>query len=1167
MSGASNTLAREFLTDVHQLCSAVAQRAEEEEQEEEGHMMVLGEYLVKGRGYLLLSALQSVIDQELTCREELLTLLLSLLPLVWRIPVLEERAPDFMLPQLADILFFREGRGAVSLRAGQEREVPDAQDSGKRSSGSWKARRQRRAAQRYSVRDARKSQLSTSDSDANSDDKSSTAGGKHRRLHTPATVPASCSQILPGGATPNTMSALEKSKPQSPPSRHFGVPQGSGLGSSSFYSEAPGGEPAVLSAVVRADNSPFDLCRVLLSLLEKVCQFDTALNHNPGLAPGGGAPGPLTTEPGRSFASHPEDPQRSGAAGQPFAPRPKRTVQEVRDDFSFSQRLHRALLLPELLEGVLRVLLGCLQVSAPNPFFFGQSVELVQEFIRHRGLELLEVAVQGLEGPEGTQGDPSVVAQAGDRARALVGGVVRIISAVKKAKAEQLHQSVCARRRHRRCQYSHFLHHHRDLSGLPMSAVRQASHQNPFEEDEGEGHGGEEEEGPAYSERCCCVAVCAHRCLRLLHRLPPGGPASLEILAGLQAVGVCCCMDPRSVVGPLLAAFRAPPLRPYQSHVLAILSRLVLEQLGGGQPSEKSRQAACNICSVDSGSLLPGLDEPPNPTPSSYSSTLSPASSRQPQGVLANRKADDALWKWEALQVYQGLAFADDPHLALQTAGHVCHLALRGNPAVQWQLYTHIFSPALQRGVDLAHHAHELGGATPPTAPGHAQALPVEVLLVYLQTLPALLKSRLIRDLFLSRNGLNQVTELLYLDQVRAAALKVFETLIFSLGEEHVPEGEEMEAELESGAQGSGGEGPQSLSKFYEGLKEAGSHQRGKFGTGPHGKGGAGAHLSAINLFLCVAFLCVSKEPDSDRDSANDSEDTSGYDSTASEPLGARMPRLSPENVALPSWEQVRRAADVWGVCRGIYLSSPVFQRQFHKLGGLEACLRLLSLVIQKLACKSPKDGKVKKKREAKGRVATTPQLDPPGPGLDSVPGQGETDSPEGKTKDLVRKLEEEWPLQSIRLLEALLSICLHSSASFVQSIDPQFSFQVQSVDETLGEVRDQLSRSGVVTSDLAVPLFDSLLRVALAEASAGPDVMEERSERQKLHLDKGVGPGPESLSQEVEEPEERVIWLPGEEGYEADSESNLEGAASREEGTTEQSCAIQRETSQDSRA
>ncbi|MEQ2258690.1 hypothetical protein XENORESO_001256, partial [Xenotaenia resolanae] len=64
MSGASNTLAREFLTDVHQLCSAVAQRAEaRDEDEEESHMVALGEYLVRGRGFLLLSTLDAIIDQ------------------------------------------------------------------------------------------------------------------------------------------------------------------------------------------------------------------------------------------------------------------------------------------------------------------------------------------------------------------------------------------------------------------------------------------------------------------------------------------------------------------------------------------------------------------------------------------------------------------------------------------------------------------------------------------------------------------------------------------------------------------------------------------------------------------------------------------------------------------------------------------------------------------------------------------------------------------------------------------------------------------------------------------------------------------------------------------------------------------------------------------------
>ncbi|KAM4608027.1 lysosomal-trafficking regulator [Polymixia lowei] len=1235
MSGASNTLAREFLTDVHQLCSAVAQRAEaREEDEEESHMVALGEYLVRGRGFLLLSTLDSIIDQELTCREELLTLLLSLLPLVWKIPVREEKAPDFTLPSLLEVFLSREVK-VIPLRAGQKSGT-DAENSGKRlhpGSGSWKSQRSRRTAQRYSVRDARKSQLSTSDSDANCEDKAGQGqvGARNRRSHG-STIRVSCQHHrseapqLPSATPQETMSA---------PYPHPRAP-----GSQTLDTEMLT-DPAAMSIFNRMENSPFDLCHVLLSLLEKVCKFDMSINHNPGLAvsvvptlteiltefgdccgPGGGGgggsgaeelAGGWTEEPialvqrmllrtilhlmsvdvGQS-ETLPDSLRRSltdllratlkirsclDRQADPFAPRPKKTLQEIQDDFSFSRYRHRALLLPELLEGVLQVLLGCLQASTPNPFFFSQALELIHEFVQHRGLELFEATVLRLEGL-GRARDSELGGEASERLRGLIAGVLKIVSAVKKAKSEQLHQSVCARRRHRRCEYSHFLHHHRDLSGLPVSAFKQAARRNPFEE-EGEGKDGMEGDAVRYPERCCCLAACAHQCLRLLQRLSPSGPAVLQVLAGVQAVGICCCMDPRSVVGPLLHAFRAPGLRSYQSHVLSVLARLILDQLGGGQPSEKAKLASCNICTLDS-SQLPGLEETlQQGEPSAASSSLSYRS----QGILpSGGGAEDMLWKWDALEAYQELVFGEDWQLSQQIAGHVCHLTLRGNTVVQWQLYTNIFNPVLQRGVELAHHAQQLGMSTvcSQVCSYHSQCLPVEVLLVYLQTLPALLKSRVIRDLFISCNGLNQVTELIHLDQTRSWALKVFETLILGVGDQQADrvlqelesaDAQEREVILglaeELGSRGTG-EGPQSLSKFYEGLKEACPRRRSRSGPGAGpGRSRAETHLNTINLFLCVAFLCVSKEADSDRDSANDSEDTSGYDSTASEPLGGRLPCLSPDSVALPSKEQVRRAADVWSVCRWIYLASPVFQRQFFRLGGLDVCSRLMSMVIQKLTPKN-KDGKAKKKRDGKGKASPlnpeSPATAPAEPGSTSggteemtqdTAGTLSADPADGKTKDPAKELEEEWPLQSIRLLEALLAICLHSANSALQRIEPELSFQLQSVEETLCEVRDQLSRSGVVNSDLAVPLFDSLLRVALAEVSSYPDPPEEKPDRKLQVLAESVAPAGD-LSEEVDEVQSCGVKPQGEEeGYDADSESNPEDMAKQEEGVKVEPAAL----------
>lgn len=355
--------------------------------------------------------------------------------------------------------------------------------------------------------------------------------------------------------------------------------------------------------------------------------------------------------------------------------------------------------------------------------------------------------------------------------------------------------------------------------------------------------------------------------------------------------------------------------------------------------------------------------------------------------------------------------------------------------------------------------------------------------------------SWVVRDLFLSCNGLNQVTELVYLDASRSWALKVFETLILCTWEQsaeitalqELERAEALERDAVLGlvndfgsrdAGDGGGEGPQSLSKFYEGLKEAYPRRKSRSGGSSGGAAmGAGqqkgeAQLNTINLFLCVAFLCVSKEADSDRDSANDSEDTSGYDSTASEPLGSRLPCLSPDSVALPSKEQVRRAADVWSVCRWVYLASPAFQRQFFRLGGLEVCSRLMTMVIQKLSSCMTKDGaKPKKKRDAKGRAspshpgspaptstptqtptpspaphdpATTEEAAPQEPlGPQELPAgaQAEAKGPGGK--DPARRLEEEWSLQSIRLLEALLAICLHSATAVLQKIEPDLSLQV----------------------------------------------------------------------------------------------------------------------------
>nr|XP_045006323.1 lysosomal-trafficking regulator isoform X2 [Jaculus jaculus] len=1238
MSTDSNSLAREFLIDVNRLCNAVVQRAEaREEEEEETHMATLGQYLVHGRGFLLLTKLNSIIDQALTCREELLTLLLSLLPLVWKIPIQEQQAAvDFDLPLASDIILTKEKNSDLQRstqgKLYSEGSAPSGQVSAKVNLFR-KSKRQRKSTHRYSVRDARKTQLSTSDSEGNSDERGAVVS-KRRRPH-----------VLPHLTTRPPKEDHLSANCESFPTAEQGPPNTMDLEYSREITLRPEAgsdilsEPAALSILSHMNNSPFDLCHVLLSLLEKVCKFDIALNHNSALAASvvptlteflagfgdccslsGGLESQVvsagwTEEPvalvqrmlfrtvlhllsvdvstaeamPESLRKNLTDLLRAALRiraclekqPDPFAPRQKKTLQEVQEGFVYSEYRHRALLLPELLEGTLQILICCLHSAASNPFYFSQAMDLVQEFIQHQGFSLFETAVLQMEWLVSRDGIPP---EAATHLKALISSVMKIMNTVKKVKSEQLHHSVCMRKRHRRCEYSHFMHHHRDLSGLLVSAFKSQLSKNPFEETA---------DGDVwYPERCCCIAVCAHQCLRLLQQASLSSTC-VQILSGIHSVGICCCMDPKSVIIPLLHAFKLPALKSFQQHILNILNKLLLDQLGGAEMPQKIQKAACNICTIDADQLAK-LEE----TLQGHSCDAGPSSgllspSYRFQGILPSSGSEDLLWKWDALEAYQNLVFEEDRLHNIQIANHICSLIQKGNVVVQWKLYKYIFNPVLQRGVELVRHCQYLSVTSAQT---HAcsqpkRCLPQEVLQIYIKTLPVLLKSRVIRDLFLSYNGVNQIIELNYLDGIRSHSLKAFETLIIGLGEQQkdasVPgmDGLDVEwKELPSSSadpsfhsQQACSDSPQSLSKFYVSLKEAYAK---KWKTVQQD-----VHINTINLFLCVAFLCVSQEAEPEREAASESEDTSGYDSTASEPLSRLLPSPSLGSLVLPSPERLHQAADIWSMCRRIYMVSSVFQKQFHRLGGFRVCHKLIFMIIQKLF-RSREEEKGKRQgemnvNENQGLVRTSQHETTFREDLSSLTVEEPTASELGSLKQSAGSLgkiklprvsstnveqisdteavpeeaevypsqESETSLQNIRLLEALLAICLHSAGTSQQKMELELPNQNFSVENILCEMKDHLSQSKVTETELAKPLFDALLRVALGNHSvdsAHDDAVAEKSHQSEEELSSQPG----DFSEEAEDSQSCGLKLVGEEeGYEADSESSPDDGGIQDDG------------------
>lgn len=539
---------------------------------------------------------------------------------------------------------------------------------------------------------------------------------------------------------------------------------------------------------VTDNTSPFVLCQVLLSLLAKVSNFDIKLNHGTSLS--------VTVIPGLTefllgfgdYYACVKGTLATGWTEEPVALVQRmllRTVltllcadinnrdvmpdnlrknlndllktalkykfylnimsdiphqqltKDVAEEIEPPVCQHQALLTSELLEGIFQIMLLCLKCAVPNPLYFSQSIELLHDFVQYSGFDLLEKTVLYMESID-LQCE-SLYSQACEHVSLLLNYVLKIISVIKKVKSEQLHQSMCTRKRHRRCEFSHFMHHHRDLSGLPVSIFKSRALKDPFEESlYGE---------VRYPERSCCIAVCAHQCLRLLQKSSLT-PTCLQIISGIQNVGICCCMDPASVILPLLYAFKMPRLATVQHHTLSLLATLMLDQLGGGESLHTAKQASCNICAMDGEHLAELQDTIQSKSEPALSTSLCSMPYRS-QGVLPSSGSEDMMWKWDSLEAYQELVFSHDTHLSLPIASHICLIVQKGNAFIQWKLYTLIFNAVLQRGVEMAHNSQHMGvtSSYSHTSGHHKTGLSEELLKVYLKVLPELLKSRLVFDL------------------------------------------------------------------------------------------------------------------------------------------------------------------------------------------------------------------------------------------------------------------------------------------------------------------------------------------------------------------------------------------------------------------------------------
>ncbi|KAG9472227.1 hypothetical protein GDO78_020660 [Eleutherodactylus coqui] len=1147
MNAYCNDIAREFLTDVNKLCSADGEIRDDEE--EENHVTVLVEYLMNGRGHLLLTTLNKTVDQSLTCREELMTLILSLLPLVWKIPVEEKGKESCAASETLQIPHKRIETDGTSLL-----NFPHSLNT----LLQHKPRRQHKSICRHSLKDDQRS-LSSSDSETTVQEQSSSSMKQRKPFGKPVPTYIRDSKVAEKSSQQQKVELKPKFETAfSEMSTQMNLPE--------------------TASIPNKESSPFHLCQILLSLLEKVCKFDIMLNHSSALsvcvipaltefiseigeyyAPGIGTLVKGWTEETVALVQRmllhtvlsllsvdisekdfmPDnlrnnliDLLRTALKLKSYSNKNLDSLQKLSQDgvenINLCSCQHQVFFIPDLLEGVFQIMLSCLKYAAPNHLYFSQCIELLHDFIQYSGFDLFENAILQMESL--SQQCEDLHSQASEYVLILISSVLKIVSLIKKVKSEQLHQSMCTRKRHRRCEFSHFMHHHRDLSGLPISLFKNDN----FEESTSE--------EIHYPERSCCIAICSHRCLRLLQKVSVT-TTCLQILSGTQNAGICCCMDPLSVITPLLYAFKVPALKNVQHHILSILANFLLNQLGGGKISSVLKQASCNMCVMDNDHLTE-LQETFQGRTDSVPVTGLCSMPYRLQGVLPCGGYEDVMWKWDSLEAYQELVFSNDLQISLYISSHICHLIQEGNAVIQWKLYTLIFNGILQRGVEMVHHCQQSGISTLSSQPDSSQkSCLLEVLKVYLKSLPELLKSRVVREAFLNLNGLNQVTELNYLDPLRWFCLKVFETLI-CFGDQQT-ELSALTTDISSNDANTSDSGhllkphegihvSQSLSKFYGVLKDA----------CPKKKKDSDQKINTINLFLCMAFLSVSKDAESDLESVNE-EDTSGYDSTASEPLSI-LPKLNAESLFLPSPEHIHLAADIWSMCYWLFLKSSMFQKQFHKIGGFDLCYKLVHMMINNfpsfedfssLTVKLSHSQTLNPFLEENSGLECHEKGETLIRSQDDMCHQLELPDSSENTSSLLSTLKtdaQNWSSGAGKLFEALLSICLHSARNSQLKLDLETSQNIP-VQHVMLEIQELLAHSRILETKLAPHIFDSLLRVAVSNFPV--------QKTEELVLQHG------DTAEEPDESYSCKLNICGvEEGYEADSESNPEDVSEDDE-------------------
>ena len=401
----------------------------------------------------------------------------------------------------------------------------------------------------------------------------------------------------------------------------------------------------------------------------------------------------------------------------------------------------------DIVNGVLLLLHAVFSSIPLNPSILHMAREIFANFLDHHGLVLSENIIVWYENHHVVSDRTSVETAPAD----LILAVGKVISSLKLAKVDYIHTVKCTKRKHRKCNFDYFFHHHNDI----LNIERGVRERKGFMGSEGVemSDDANSDLGVKAAQSECAIAILARFLQRLLERCR-SCCVKLCILSCVEDAGLCCCLPPHFVQSIFLDNLEDQPamMRHRMLHVFTVV---VLHQLGGSAAVQRCSNP-CATCKDISEHGTPAHGFIKQETSDSAFS-----------GSDVSQHEDEALGtdinepRWHCLKRLQSLILHCNQCLGAQTMQHLLHLVRWGSPVLLYQLFQHIFLPVM--------HASRENGQTQVSE---------KVTHYCLIALPLLLRTPQAYNLFLNYSGVKQLWQLAQIVELRPCVLHVFQVLI-----------------------------------------------------------------------------------------------------------------------------------------------------------------------------------------------------------------------------------------------------------------------------------------------------------------------------------------------------------------------------------------------------